>query len=55
MEANFVTTGTMGIVDLGASQTVIGDKQVPELFATVAFKCPRPYPENLMQLDVPIW
>ena len=31
MEANFVTTGTMGIVDLGASQTVIGDKQVPEL------------------------
>ena len=31
MEANFVTTGTVGIIDLGASQTVIGDKQVPEL------------------------
>ena len=31
LEANFVSTGTMGIVNLGASQTVIGDKQVPEL------------------------
>ena len=31
LEANFVTTGTVGIIDLGASQTVIGDKQVPEL------------------------
>eukprot|EP00435_Cladocopium_sp_Y103_P042514 s2392_g11.t1 len=35
LEANFVTTGTTGIVDLGASQTVIGDKQVPELLQSL--------------------
>ena len=29
----FATTGTLGVVDLGASQTVVGSAQVPELLS----------------------
>ena len=32
-ETLFASTGTVGVVDIGASQTVIGDKQVPELLS----------------------
>ena len=32
-EVLFATSGTVGIVDLGASQTVVGDQQIPELLA----------------------
>ena len=32
-ETLFASTGTIGVVDIGASQTVIGDKQVPELLS----------------------
>ena len=32
-ETLFASTGTTGVVDIGASQTVIGDKQVPELLS----------------------
>ena len=31
----FATTGTVGVVDLGASQTVIGSDQIPELLANL--------------------
>ena len=31
----FATTGTVGVVDLGASQTVIGSEQVPELLSNL--------------------
>ena len=31
----FASTGTVGVVDLGASQTVIGSQQVPELLANL--------------------
>ena len=34
----FATSGTTGIVDLGASQTVIGDQQVSELLARLPVK-----------------
>ena len=30
-DVNFATSGTLGVVDLGASQTVIGDAQVKDL------------------------
>ena len=32
-ETLFASTGTIGVVDIGASQTVMGDKQVPELMS----------------------
>ena len=32
-ETLFASTGTVGVVEIGASQTVIGDKQVPELLS----------------------
>ena len=31
----FATSGTVGVVDLGASQTVIGSEQVPELLSNL--------------------
>ena len=34
-ETLFASSGTVGVVDIGASQTVIGDKQVPELLANL--------------------
>ena len=30
-ESYFASSGTVGVVDLGASQTVIGSQQIPEL------------------------
>ena len=37
-ECLFVSTGTQGVVDLGASQTVIGSAQVPELLKQLPSK-----------------
>ena len=34
-ETLFPTSGTVGIVDLGASQTIVGDKQIPELLESL--------------------
>ena len=31
----FATTGSIGVVDLGASQTVIGSNQVPDLLQQI--------------------
>ena len=45
----FATSGTVGVVDLGASQTVIGSEQVPELLSNLPEWCDKG-PEDVLAI-----
>ena len=51
----FASSGSIGIVDLGASQTVIGSKQVPELLKTDSGMGAQPCSPPVLQLGFSIW
>ena len=54
-DVHFATTGAVGIVDLGASQTVIGAQQVKDLIGSLPPTCSKSDSKNIMQLDVSAW